>query len=165
MSRVRVTIAAVTCLAALTAAASAYAASQTVKGQGDIKKMTASNGSSAVTTKLVGLKGPCKAKQFHTELQWGSKSAYRAHAECTAGTTWSKGLEYVADRSDFSTNPKPVRCRGLKITFSGGVWTTVVPRSCISKAPARIRVLAEGNNYGGSAIPGMAGPTRLLSKG
>ena len=163
MSRFRL-VTLVTCIAALTVVASAYAASQTMNGQGDLKKMTATNGSNAVTTKLTGFKGPCKAQQFHVEIQWGSKSAYRAHAECTAGTTWTKGLEYMADRNDFTTNPKSVRCRGLKVAFSGGSWTTVVPRTCMSKAPARIRVRAEGNNYA-SPMPGTAGPTRLLRKG
>ena len=157
-------LAAIACLLLL--AASAFAASQTVRGQGDLKKMVADNGSKTLTVKLFGFKGPCQAKQFDITIMWATKPAYDVQAACTAGTTWNRALYYAADRSQgFGT--KKVSCRGFKLTYAsaGSVWTAVIPRTCISKAANRIRVKAEGINYSGSAMPGIAGPTRLLARG
>lgn len=149
------------------APAVALAASQTVSGKGDLRKMTAKNGSSAVTVKLYGFKGPCVARQFAIIVFWSTKPQYDVQAGCTGGTKWTSGLYYNPDRRDGSFGQQKVRCSGfsLKYTASGNVWTAIIPRKCISKAANRVRVRAEGINYSGSALPGVAGPTRLLARG
>lgn len=156
----------VTAALLLLVAASAFAASQTVRGQGDLKKMIASNGDKAVTVKLYGFKGPCVARQFDIQILWATKPAYAVRAGCTGGTTWTRGLYYAADRNE-GFGGRRIACRGFKLTYAsaGNVWTAVVPRLCIPKAANRIRVKAEGINYSGSAMPGVAGPTRLLARG
>ena len=145
---------------------SAFAATQTVSGQGDLKKMTVNNGRTAVTVKLNGFKGPCDAKQFTIDVLWSTKPVYQVQAGCTGGRDWTGGLYYTAVRGQ-GLEPKKIACRGFKLTYAsaGKVWTAVVPRSCILKASNRIRVRAEGINYAGSAIPGVSGPTRLLARG
>lgn len=158
--------AAATAIAALALSASALAESQTMGGQGDLKKMTADNGRKAVSVKLFGFKGPCQAKQFSIEIFWGKKPAYQVQAGCYGGTKWGSGLYYAADRADGYSNNK-VRCGefSLKYTKSKTLWHAIVPRSCLSKAADRVRIKAEGINYAGSAMPGMAGPTRRLRRG
>jgi hypothetical protein len=153
------------CLALL--APSAFGESQTVSGKGDLRKMTAANGQDSVKVKLVGLRGPCDAKQFTIDIFWGTKPTYQVQAACTAGTTWTRGLYYDGDRRDGGWAEKRVSCGGFRLKYDAPekAWRAVVPRSCIPKAPDRIRVESEGINYAGSAIPGEAGPTRLLRRG
>lgn len=148
-------------------AASAAAESQTMRGQGDLKKMVVSNGRSAVTVKLVGFRGPCQAKGFSIKVFWGTKPAYQVQANCTGNTTWTKGLYFDDDRRDGAYAEKRVRCRGFSLKYNSDEksWRAVLPRECLSKAADRVRVDAEGINYTGSALPGVAGPTRLLRRG
>ena len=150
-------------------ASSATGESQTVRGKGDLKKMVATNAQGAVKVKLFGFRGPCEAKQFTIDVFWGSKPRYQVQAACTAGTTWTRGLYYDADRTDDqgALATKPVRCPGFRLRYvtSDKSWRAVLPRDCLSKAPNRVRVKSEGVNYAGSAIPGEAGPTRLLRRG
>lgn len=160
-----VVVATALCLALL--ASSAAGESQTVSGKGDLKKMTAANGLSSVKVKLVGLRGPCDAKQFTIDVFWGTKPTYQVQAFCTAGTTWTRGLYYDGDRRDGGIAERRVPCRGFRLKYDSArkTWRAVVPRACIPKAPDRIRVESEGVNYAGSAIPGEAGPTRRLRRG
>ena len=157
-------LAAVCCLVA---ASVAMGESQTVNGKGDIKKMTADNAQRAVKVKLSGLGKPCEARQMTITVFWGTKPAYQVQAGCYGGTTWASGLYYTADRRDGSLATKKVRCPGFRLRYDSGakVWRAFVPRGCLSKAPNRIRVKSDGVNYAGSAIPGEAGPTRLLRRG
>ena len=74
---------------------------------------------------------------------------------------------YDGDRRDGAYATKRVSCGGFRLKYDAGetAWRATIPRSCIPKAPDRIRVESEGVNYAGSAIPGQAGPTRLLRRG
>ena len=151
-------------------ASSAAGESQTVDGTGDIKEMVANNAQGAVKVKLFGLREPCDAKQFTIDVFWRTKPRYQVQAACTAGTTWTRGLYYDGDRTDDqgAMAEDRVQCPGFKlryVTDGKPFWRAVLPRECLSKAPNRIRVKAEGVNYAGSAIPGQAGPTRRLSRG
>ena len=147
-------------------ASPAAAEQQTVRAQGDLKKMVADNGRSAVSVKLFGIKGPCEAKHFQIDVFWGTKT-YQVQAQCTAGTTWTKGLYYDPDRTDGGLAEKRVRCGGFRLTYNSAKkqWRAVMPRECLSKAPNRVRVEAYGINYAGSANPDVAGPTRRLNRG
>ena len=148
-----------------------YAAgeSQTVQGKGDLKKMTATNAQDAVKVKLFGFGGPCNAKQFTIDVFWGTKPRYQVQAACTAGTTWTRGLYYDADRTDDqgAFAEKRVECDGFRLKYNAKdkYWRAVLPRECLSKAPDRVRVASEGVNYAGSPIPGEAGPTGKLDRG
>ena len=144
-------------------AASAAAQSQTVRGTGNITKLVADNGRSAVTVKLFGLAKACEAKQLDASIFWG-KQDYKVEGVCIQGK-WFAGLYYNSDRSSGSGGKK-VNCRGfsLKYTAASKSWKAVVPRSCMSKAPSRVRVQAEGVDFT-SAMPGEAGPTKLLRRG
>ena len=145
--------------------ASAAAESQTVSGKADIKKLVADNGRSAVTAKVFGLGGPCTAKTLIVSIFWGAK-AYEVQAICDINGKWARGLYYNSGSVPGAVGTKKVSCRGfsLKYTAATKSWKAVVPRSCMSKAPSRIRVKAEGVNQS-SAIPGEAGPTKLLRRG
>ena len=150
-------------------AASAAGESQTVQGKGDLKKMAATNAQGAVKVKLFGFRGPCEAKEFTIDVFWGTKPTYQVQAACTAGTTWTRGLYYDADRTDDNgaLAEKRVQCPGFRLKYNSTdkYWRAVLPRECLSEAPDRVRVKSEGVNYAGSAIVGEAGPTRRLSRG
>ena len=148
-------------------APSAAGESQTVEGKGDLKKMVANNAQGAVKVKLFGFGGPCDARQFTIDVFWGTKPTYQVQAACTAGTTWTRGLYYDSDRRDGGLAVNRVQCDGFRLKYRADEkrWLAVVPRECISKAPDRVRVKADGVNYAGSAIPGEAGPTRRLDRG
>ena len=149
-------------------ASSAAGESQTVQGKGDLKKMAANNAQGAVKVNLFGFRGPCDAKQFTIDVFWGRKT-YQVQAACTAGTTWTRGLYYDADRTDDNgaLAENRVQCGGFRLKYKSAdkYWRAVLPRECLSKAPDRVRVKSEGVNYAGSAIPGEAGPTRRLRRG
>ncbi len=158
-----------TALCVMLLASSAAGESQTVKGKGDLKKMVANNAQSAVKVDLFGFRGPCDAKQFTIDVFWGTKPRYQVQAACTAGTTWTRGLYYDADRTDDqgALAEKRVQCPGFKLNYDSAKkhWRAVLPRECLPRAADRIRVKAEGVNYAGSPIPGEAGPTRRLDRG
>ena len=162
-----VLVATAVCLPLL--ASSAAGESQTVQGKGDLKKMVANNAQGAVKVKLFGFGGPCSAKQFTIDVFWGTKPTYQVQAACTAGTTWTRGLYYDADRTDDqgALAENRVECDGFRLKYNATdkFWRAVLPRDCLSKAPDRIRVKSEGVNYAGSAIPGEAGPTDRLRRG
>ena len=155
----------VTVVALALLSVSAAAESQTVKGTGDLKKLVGNNGRSAVTATLVGFGGPCSAKSFDVIIGWGTK-AYEVQAACVAGQKWFGGLLYNPDNSGGERARKRVSCRGFSLKYAAATksWKAVVPRSCMSKAPNRIRVKVEGINYAGSAMPGVAA-TKLLRRG
>ena len=142
----------------------AHAESQTVEGQGDIEKMRARNGDSAVVVKLFGLNGPCEVRDFTIEIRWGTDERYEVQAGCYGGTTWAENLYYLADK-DNPESAQEVNCRRFKVTYNEdrGIHRAFVPRSCLDEATNRVRVYAEGVNYGG--MGGTAGPTRRLARG
>lgn len=147
----------------LATAGPADAESVTVPGEppGDITSMFVNNAQRKLTVKIYGLSAPCEAKQLHASVTWrGSGGEYRASGACVVGTTWSTELVYFpAEGGD-----EVVDCPTFSLTYQGGAYTISIPRSCLVEAPGRMRVLGEGVDYG-SAIPGLAGPTKLLARG
>lgn len=145
---------------------SALGEKTTVSGTGDLKKMFVDNARSELVVKLYGFDKPCQARSFNIDAFWGKKAAYQVEAACYGGTDWSSGLYYTSNRNG-GLQGKRVKCKGFKLKFEarGKVWRAVIPRSCMPKAPDRIRVKSEGINYTGSAMPAQAGPTRLLRRG
>lgn len=150
----------------------ANAESQTVPGVkyggqvGDITKMTAANGQTAVTTRVFGLGRPCGGAQslwVHVKTRLG-KTRYFAQGSCTAGVQWDTALYYTATGD--TQDQVRVRCRDFEFTRvkATGAYRIVMPRKCLDNAPNRIKVMAEGNNYG-SATGGKAGPTAALDRG
>jgi hypothetical protein len=144
----------------------ANAGSQAVKGKGDITRMTVDNGANAVTAQVFGFGRPCSgARDFSVYVQNRSnKILYVAQGVCTAGVQWNTTLYYTAT-GDIQ-DEKRVACR--KFTFkrnnTTGAYRIVIPRTCLGKAPGRVKVRAEGVNYG-SVTGGTAGPTKLLTRG
>ena len=144
-------------------AGQASAESATVSGTGDITKLVAKNGASTAVAKVFGLSKPCEAQYLHLTISSKRAGQYRAEGSCIQGS-WYKGLYYHASADD--QNPKKVTCGGFKFTYNADhhFYKVVMPRSCLSHAPNRIRMSAEGMDYG-SGSGGSAGPTKLLDRG
>jgi hypothetical protein len=141
----------------------ASAESITVKGTGNITKMSVNNGDNKITVKVYGLDKPCEAKSLWVTVSSRETAKYRAEASCYQG--WHKGL-YLYSSGDTTTGGKRVTCDGfvLKYVTDGKFYKIVMPRSCVGKLPNKIRVAAEGVDFD-SAMPGFAGPTKLLARG
>ena len=156
--------AALALLTALVVVPYALAESQTVQGTGAIKKLTANNGDNKVVAKLKGMDAPCEAHYFKVVIFWGKKKAYQADAGCY-GTEWIPSLYYQANRNS-GQGGKEVKCDKFKVAYDKdlGGYKVVVPRKCMDEAPDKIKVRAEGDNYG-SPMPGEAGPTKALARG
>lgn len=140
------------------------AESDTVQGTGVIKKMSVNNAERKVTVTLKGLAGPCEAHYFRVLIFWGTKKAYQADAGCYQGD-WIPSLYYEPNR-DNGQGGDPVGCEKFKVVYDKDkkLWRVVVPRKCLSLAPDKIKVRAEGDNYA-SPVPGEAGPTKALARG
>jgi hypothetical protein len=158
----------VLCLVSLLTVGSgvANAGSQEVKGKGDIKRMSANNGTKALTAQVVGVGRPCSgARDLSVQIvNRNNRILYIAQGVCTAGVQWDTTLYYTAT-GDIQ-DEKRVPCRNFKFTRNNttGAYRIVIPRGCLDNAPNRVRVKSEGVNYG-SATGGHAGPTKLLTRG
>lgn len=77
---------------------------------------------------------------------------------------WAKSLEY--HKTAELQNEHLLDCSGLAFRWDAGKarYDVTVPRSCIPKAPNRIRVAADGHVYT-STQGSDAGPTALLARG
>jgi len=142
----------------------ALADSQTVQGTGVIKKLSVNNGDNKVVAKLKGMDAPCEAHYFKVVIFWGKKKAYQADAGCY-GVKWIPSLYYQANRNN-GQGGEEVKCEKFKVAYDKdkGTYKVVVPRKCMDAAPDKIKVRAEGDNYG-SPMPGEAGPTKALARG
>ena len=143
----------------------ANAESQTVNGTGDITRMVANNGTNVVTAKVFGLGRACGGAHYlHVDVTTRSgRLLYRAEGGCTSGE-WHTGLYYTP--TGVVEDSRSVRCRNFSFTRSRatGAFRIEMPRGCLDHAPARIKVRADGADYG-SMTGGTAGPTRLLTRG
>ena len=143
----------------------AIAESQTVTGTGDITKMVASNGTSSVTTKVFGLKRPCGGAWFlHVFVTAADGTPlYKAEGGCYSAE-WHTSLWYTPTGAP--EDYVAVDCAGFSFTRNRttGAYKVVMPRSCLGNAPNRVRVEADGANYG-TLTGGHAGPTKVLSRG
>jgi hypothetical protein len=146
-------------------AGTAGAASQSVKGTGDIQKMVVDNAKKALKVKLLGFDAPCDAHYMKITVDWGKKSGYAIDQGCYPGAEWGRSLVYMPDRGTPETG-KIVACAKLRFAYvkKDGSYRMTVPRSCIPKAGERLRVSAFGDNYG-SPTGGEAGPTKRLKRG
>src|SRR4051794_24400136 len=144
--------------------APASADSVTVQGQGNITKMSVNNGANKIVTKVEGLDEPCQAKSLWVTVSSKQTPQYRAEAGCYQGK-WIKGL-YLPKSGDWTSGGERVPCGGfaLKCVTAGKLYKVVMPRSCVGKLPNKVRVAAEGIDFA-SAVPGSAGPTKLLARG
>jgi hypothetical protein len=162
----RLALALVVTAAFVVLGASAGAESTTVKGTGDILKLSASNASTALTVKVYGMGGPCEAHYLAILIEWGKKVAYRADGGCYTHDTpvWETSLYYVTDVT--TREGKEVKCPKFRLTYNtkGRFYRASIPRACLPHAADRVTVRAEGDNYG-SARGGAAGPTKRLRRG
>ncbi len=143
----------------------ANAENQTVDGTGDITKMTVRNRVNDLTTTVFGLGPRCGGAQ-HLQLEVknsNSRLLYKVESGCTSGE-WHAGLYYFPDGA--SGLGRLVTCAGFSMTrtASTGAYRIEVPRSCLRHAPDRVKVRADGQNYG-TLTGGRAGPTRVLARG
>ena len=147
----------------ISSATLASAESQTVSGTGEITKMFASNAQTAVKAKVYGMPRPCKSRWVHVYVDWKGADSYRAGGACYPGGTWITSLEYRANED----SSKLVKCEDLVVSWNGDTKTykMVIPRKCLTHAPNRVRLRAEGVVEGGDAQGATAGPTRLLERG
>ena len=147
----------------LATASPAVAESTTVAGTGDITSMFVDNARGKLTVKIAGLSEPCGgAKQVSASVTWkNAPDEYRASGACVAGTTWATELLYfpVSGGSEY----EEVDCPTFSLTYKSGSYRVIIPRTCLTEAPGRVRVTGEGLDYG-SAIPGYA-KTKLLARG
>jgi hypothetical protein len=146
----------------------AQAESQEVRGDrpGDIKRIVANNAQTALTVKVFGIGKPCDVAR-DLEVYVTNKAGriiYLAQGVCTAGVEWHTTLYAIAG-GDLQ-NQERVRCPKFDFTYKAlnTVFTVVMPRPCLDNAPDKVKVEAEGVNYG-SATGGHAGPTKLLQRG
>jgi hypothetical protein len=143
----------------------AVAETQTVNGTGDITKMVADNGTSSVTTKVFGLKRPCGGAQYlHVHITKGDGTLlYKAEGGCYSAE-WLTSLWYTPTGAE--EDYEAVDCPGFSFTRNRttGAYKVVMPRTCLVNAPNRVRVDADGQNYG-TLTGGQAGPTKVLSRG
>ena len=144
----------------------AVAELQSLRGHGDITRMTADNGANAVTARVFGIGRPCtmgKDLSVFVETR-RSRILYQAQGVCSAGTQWSTTLYYTAtgDVQDVTR----VRCSNFEFVRSNATssFRIVIPRRCLDNAPSSIRVEAQGSNWG-SVTGGTAGPTGVLARG
>lgn len=167
MKRILGAAAAALALLVITAGpASADAATVPGTAGGDISKMFADNGTSAVTVRVYGLPGPCETRNVDAVLSWGTgPGQYRARGACYAGTDWATTLEYLPTGSPQDT--RPVTCAKFTMTYNrtGHFYRVLIPRTCLAKAPNKVRAYSEATVYGGSTTGGSAGPTKLLPRG
>ncbi len=142
----------------------ASADSVTVRGTGDIDKLSVNNGDKALTAKLYGFAAPCDAHYFKIVVFWGSKPAYQASGGCYPGGQWITSLEYFPNRN--GQDSQPVKCAKFKLAYNtkGKHYRLSLPRGCMSKAPDRVKVRSDGDNYG-STTGGEVGPTKGLGRG
>jgi hypothetical protein len=156
---------ALTVVSVLSLAGSASAASQTVRGTGDIEKMVVTNAATAFEVKLYGFKPPCEAHYMKVVLDWGTKAGYSISNGCYPGAKWATGLSYEPVLAQGAPG-KLIKCAKLRFGYSKAdkSYRLSVPRSCIPKASDRVRARSTGDNYG-SLTGGEAGPTRLLRRG
>jgi hypothetical protein len=154
----------VACLGFLAAGGGvANAESQTVNGTDGITRLKASNGTNAVTANVFGLGSPCGGAWYlHVEVRnRAGKLLYMAEGSCISAE-WHTGLFYEGGAGE----PTAVRCRNFSFTRNRttGAFRIEMPRGCLDHAPDRIKVRAEGADYG-AMTEGVAGPTRLLARG
>ncbi|MEA2462250.1 MAG: hypothetical protein QOH90_2427, partial [Actinomycetota bacterium] len=126
---------------------SAAAESVTVQGSGDIKKMVAINGQTAAVTKVFGLGKPCASAQYVSiHVMWGT-SEYDVEGACSMQGSWDTGLFYQQDRSN--PNAKEVNCPGFTLTYNSTNKSlkAFIPRSCMTKAPNRVKFKSEGATF------------------
>jgi hypothetical protein len=156
---------ALTLVSGLSLAGSASAASQTVKGTGDIEKMAVNNAQKELKVNLYGFDPPCEAKYMKIIVTWGKKAAYEIDNGCYPGGEWMKSLVYVPNKNK-PDGHKLLKCSKLKFKYvkSDGSYRAVVPRSCMPKAADKVKVSSWGNNFS-STTGGEAGPTRSLRRG
>ena len=168
MRRLFVTVVA-TSSALLLAAGVAGAASQTVAGDkyggkvGDVKKIVVNNGQRAVSTKVFGLGKPCRGAKFISVKVQNKrgKTLYAGEAGCFSGPDGPVWDAYMVDKG-----ASILKCGKFDISRlkTNGAYKVVMPRSCMTNAPNRIRVEVDGLNSA-SATGGHAGPTKLLGRG
>jgi hypothetical protein len=136
----------------------AAAESQTVDGKSDIKKMFVSNGQDAVVAKVFGPGGKCsKVKELAIHLTDKDGTDFTARGACHPGNVWGKSL-------DLPTAGVP--CPDFKLAYNatGKFWRFEVPRTCLEGLANGIKVDGWLVTWA-NAVPGLAGPTRRLSRG
>jgi hypothetical protein len=149
----------------------ANAQSQTVAGDkyggsfGDVRKIVVNNAAAKLTTKVFGLGEPCGgAASLQVDVQnRRGRLLYRAEGSCV-GVDWGRGL-YATDTGK-PEDAVPVKCKKFVLARSAksGAFRVVIPRTCMSGAPNKLRVEVNGLNFG-SATGGHAGPTKALRRG
>ncbi len=153
------------CLLSAVGGGAAYAESQTVAGTGDITKMVANNATDVLTAKVFGLGPRCGGAQYLHVLvkdRYG-KLRYEADGDCISAQ-WYIGLYYTS--TGVREDETAVNCPGFAITrnSTSGTYLALMPRTCLGNAPNRVKLQAEGANYG-TMTGGTAGPTKLLNRG
>jgi hypothetical protein len=148
----------------------AAAESQTIPGTGvvpgtvgDLEKLFVSNGSTSVVAKAYGSDIECGVSRWVSiVMRDGDGTRYTAMGGCypgdpASGGGWHKSL---------SRGNTLVNCSGFTLRYNstGGYWRFEVPRSCLGRLANRIKVVTAELNSG-SPNPGLAGPTRWLSRG
>ena len=140
---------------ALATTVPAFAASTTVTGVSDIKKMSVNNGASTLVIKIYGPGGKCAIRYVGAEIKSKGGATYQANGGCYPGGTWAASLE---------KNHQAVKCADFKLAYKpkGGFWKFTIPRSCVSKMADKVKVTAELPQ---SAMPGTAALTKWLARG
>ena len=136
----------------------AGAESQTVDGQSDIKKMFVSNGKNAVVAKVYGPGGKCsKVKEVAIHLTDRDGTDFTARGACHAENVWGKSLDLPT---------AGVSCPDFTLAYdaTGKFWRFAVPRTCLEGLANGIKVDGWLVTWA-NASPGLAGPTRRLSRG
>ena len=111
----------------------ALGASTSVTGSGSYEKLVVNNGSKALVFKIHAPGGECAIKYLAVKFRDRDGTRYAIDGGCYPGPTW--GISLV--RGDTL-----VDCGGYTLTYNTdkGFWTGKVPRTCLKRLGAAVKV-------------------------
>ena len=117
----------------ITMGTAAHGASTTVAGTGSYEKLVVSNGNNSLTFKIHAPGGECAIKYAKVAFRDRDGTRYAMEAGCYPGATWAANIV----RGDTL-----IDCGGFTLTFNADneVWTAKIPRSCLARLGAAIKV-------------------------
>jgi len=113
----------------------AQAASTTVEGSGSYEKLVVNNGNNNVTFRIHAPGGKCDIRYLKVAFRDRDGTRYAMEAGCYPGATWAANIV----RGD-----RLIDCGRFTLRFDAdkSVWTATIPRNCLARLGAAIKVTA-----------------------
>ena len=118
---------------ALIGAIPAGAASTTVEGTGSYEKLVVKNGNQNLVFNLHAPGGKCDIKYLSVKFRDRDGTRYEMNGGCYPGAVWAASLvrgETLVECPTFT----------LKYNRTAGVWTGSIPRTCLRRLDAAVKV-------------------------